>query len=179
MNADPGDRGSRHRLIIGAVVALVLVGAILGGFLGLLGSALVSVLPEADRAPARSVREPTTYEPLTPQSPTPTQEPSGTATTESPRPPKDRPTLAATPLEVGTYERIDLTGTFPDLPEGVTLQVERKEGGTWAVFPVTATTRAGGTFSTYVQTGRVGENKFRVTDPGSGRSTPPVTVLVG
>ena len=160
------------------MLALVVVGAIIGGFVGLLGSTLVSVLPDSRPPATRSEREPKTFEPLTPQSPT--QEPTETPTeTRSPRPPQSRATLTATPLEAGTYERIDLSGTFPTLPEGVQLQVERKEGDAWVIFPVSVTTRPGGVFSTYVQTGRVGTNLFRVTDPGSGRSTPPVRVQIG
>jgi len=184
VNTDP-DRSNRPRLVVAAVASLVVIGAILGGFVGLLGSAIVTVLPDADPTPRTSGGEPETYEPLTPQTPTqeplttPTQEPSETATTRSPRPPKPRPTLTATPLQAGTYERIDLTGAFPGLPEGVQLQVQRKEDGAWVAFPVAPTTQPGGVFSTSIETGRPGANFFRITDPASGRSTPPVTVQIG
>jgi len=102
VNADPDDRRSRHRLAIAAVLALVMVGAVLGGFVGLVGSALVSVLPDAEPQSTRSVRQPKTYEPLTPHSPT---QPTETAQTESPRPPQVEPTLTATsaPGQANTF----------------------------------------------------------------------------
>jgi hypothetical protein len=62
---------------------------------------------------------------------------------------------------------------------GAQLQVQRKQGGAWAAFPVTTTTGPGGTFTTAVETGQVGTNVFRLTDLRSGRSTPPVTVRIG
>lgn len=84
--------------------------------------------------------------------------------------------LSASPLEVSRMERIYLTGTFPG-GEGASLQVQRMEDG-WTDFPVSASV-SGGTFSTYVMTGRSGENRFRVVDPASGKKSNPVKVRVG
>jgi hypothetical protein len=56
--------------------------------------------------------------------------------------------------------------------------VQRFENGGWTDFPTTASVR-GGIFTTYVMTGRVGMNRFRVLDPSSGRSSNPVRVRVG
>ena len=64
--------------------------------------------------------------------------------------------------------RIDLTGTYPT-GEGAVLQVQRATGpgdDSWVDFPVTVTV-SGGQFSTYVQTGRTGPNRFRVIDTDS------------
>jgi hypothetical protein len=58
------------------------------------------------------------------------------------------------------------------------LQVQRKEGGSWSDFPVSVTV-SDGRFSTYVQTGRSGPNRFRVRDTDSKRVSNPVTVRVG
>lgn len=89
--------------------------------------------------------------------------------------PKSVISLSASPLEVGQMERIYLTGTFPG-GEGASLQVQRFEGG-WTDFPTSASV-SGGTFNTYVMTGRSGPNKFRVVDSGSGKQSNPVTVTV-
>ena len=74
-------------------------------------------------------------------------------------------------------ERIDLSGVYPS-GEGAILQVERLVDGTWTEFPVTASV-GGETFSTYVQTGQAGENKFRVRDTSTGELSNVVTVQIG
>ncbi len=91
------------------------------------------------------------------------------------RKPRSAISLSASPLEVSSMERIYLTGTFPG-GEGASLQVQRMEDG-WTDFPV-STSVSGGTFSTYVMTGRGGKNRFRVIDPASGKKSNPVTVQV-
>jgi hypothetical protein len=87
-------------------------------------------------------------------------------------------TLQSGSTSVGPMERIDLSGVYPQ-GEGAVLQVQRKgSGGGWEDFPVTAAV-TGGTFSTYVQTGRAGVQKFRVRDSDSGRVSNVVSVTVG
>ena len=73
-------------------------------------------------------------------------------------------------------QQIDLTGTYQS-GEGAILQVQRFEDGTWSDFPVTMSV-SGGTFATYVQTGRTGENKFRVVDTDADVVSNEVTVTV-
>src|SRR5215212_619805 len=86
--------------------------------------------------------------------------PSGTASSEAP--PKFAISLSAAVTEVGPMEEIYLTGVYPG-GEGAVVQVQRFESGKWEDFPVDASV-SGSTFSTYVQTGRLGVNKFRVRD---------------
>ena len=182
MDPDPDDRRRRNRLAIAVVVGLVLVGAALGAFIGLVGSSVVRVLPDSDPTVSRPGRDGTSYPPLTPQPSTQqTSETTPPPETRSPRTPRTpRPgALTASPLQAGTFETIQLSGTLPGVPQGVQLQVQRKQGGVWTAFPVTATTQPGGAFTTSVETGQVGANVFRLTDPQSGRSTPPVTVQIG
>ncbi|MCL8023971.1 hypothetical protein [Nocardioides bruguierae] len=88
-----------------------------------------------------------------------------------------RISLSASPQQVSSMERIDLTGTYKG-GEGSVLQVQRLQDGSWTDFPVTAVV-SGGTFSTYVQTGYAGEVKFRVLDSDSDRTSNTVTVTVG
>ncbi len=85
--------------------------------------------------------------------------------------------LTAEQREVGVLERIDLNGVYPT-GDGAILQVERFQEGAWAEFQVTISVR-GGTFATYLQTSRVGVNKFRVRDTRTDEASNPVTITVG
>ena len=88
-------------------------------------------------------------------------------------------TLQAGETQVGPMGRIDLTGTY-QTGEGAVLQVQRATGpgDSWVDFPVTATV-SGGTFSTYVQTGRTGPNRFRVIDTDTDLVSNEVTITIG
>jgi hypothetical protein len=93
---------------------------------------------------------------------TPSGSPSASAT------PTSTITLTAAQSAVAASERIDMTGRLQPPVAGVELMVERSlNGSDWDTFPdaddpVTVTTDDNGEFSTYVQTGRSGENQFRV-----------------
>ncbi|MDP9445025.1 MAG: hypothetical protein M3P83_12025, partial [Actinomycetota bacterium] len=95
------------------------------------------------------------------------------------RPTGTRPspiTVTASSTQAGSYERIALTGHYPG-GDGVTLQVQRREGGSWTAFPTSALVD-GETYRTYVELGRPGPNVLRVTDPVSGRVSNVVVVRV-
>ncbi|KRE93890.1 hypothetical protein ASG76_10730 [Nocardioides sp. Soil774] len=118
--------------------------------------------------------------------PKPTDTGSASATQEPEQPSESQSTseapaeaisLSATQQSVSPMQQIDLTGTYP-AGEGAILQVQRFEDGAWSDFPVTAPV-IGGTFTTYVQTSRVGPNKFRVVDTDSEAISNEVTVTVG
>lgn len=85
--------------------------------------------------------------------------------------------LSAGQLQVGNFDRIDLTGVYPG-GEGAVLQVQRFEGGSWSDFPAT-TAVSNETFSTYVQTGVDGVNRFRMLDKSEGVHSNEVKVTVG
>jgi hypothetical protein len=73
-----------------------------------------------------------------------------------------------------------LTGRFPGLAAGTSLQIERRIGGSaWELFPVSLTSGADGSFSVVVQTSQVGENEFRLSVPGTVRVSPAAPVTVG
>jgi len=94
--------------------------------------------------------------------------------------------LLAPQTSVGANEKIDMTGQLEPAEADVEFTVERSlDGGDWSVFPdaddpVTVTTRDDGSFSTYVITGRVGQNQFRVVGQvGDERlESEPVTITI-
>jgi hypothetical protein len=84
--------------------------------------------------------------------------------------------LTANPPAAGTYERINLVGSYSG-PGSPTLQVQRLEGGQWVDFPTTATVSSG-QFSTYIETGHTGVNRIRVLDPATGQSSNIVSIHI-
>lgn len=87
-------------------------------------------------------------------------------------------TLQAGQTAVGNFDRIDLSGVYPG-GEGAILQVQRKLGGTWQDFLSVDAAVSGGQFETYVQTGQLGVQKFRMRDTTSGITSNVVSVTVG
>ena len=85
--------------------------------------------------------------------------------------------LSAAPVIVNPMERINLTGQWPG-HDNESLVVQRLEGGNWSDFGVQARVNLG-TFETYVMTGRSGDQRFRVFDPGTKTASNEVTVTVG
>jgi hypothetical protein len=193
VNLDTDDPvGARNRAIMFGLVTLVVLGIVLGLSLGFLGSRAVDSTGlddvRAPSNPAGPTEDPIedftagptptedTFEPTTPSEPTETTEPTPTEPSKT-RDPRG-PTLVASPQTASDSEQVTLSGRFPGLGSGVTVAVERKEGGSWAGFAdVTMTTDQGGKFSTWIWTGQSGRNLFRVTAE-NGKSTPPVVVQI-
>lgn len=86
--------------------------------------------------------------------------------------------LSASQTEVAPMEQIDLTGVYPG-GEGAILQVEIFTGGAWSDFAQVTASVANETFATYVQTGQVGQQRFRVVDTSTGKASNPVRITVG
>ena len=99
-----------------------------------------------------------------------------TSKTKKAKPEKEI-TLQAGQTAVGSFEQIDLTGVYPR-GEGAILQVQRFENGAWVDFNATLSV-SNETFSTYVQSAKIGVNKFRVVDSATGAASNPITVTVG
>ena len=91
--------------------------------------------------------------------------------------PAEAISLTSSRQSVSPMQQIDLTGTY-QAGEGSILQVQRFEDGAWVDFPVTVSV-SGGSFATYVLTGRTGPNQFRVVDTDSEAVSNEVTVTVG
>lgn len=111
-----------------------------------------------------------------PGEPAGSSDPQPSEPTRSPEP-EELITLVAGQSAVGPMEPIDLTGQYPT-GEGSILRVQQFENGTWTDFPVTASVNGGG-FSTFIQTGAVGLNRFRMLDTDSGETSNEVRVQIG
>ena len=158
----------KHRPVLMGLIALVGVAVAIG----LLGGLAVMVGVKATGLDGTSTATDESASPSAFNLPRPTDtgssipepddvvEPS--AGEESSEAPAEAISLTAVQQSVSPMQQIDLTGTY-QRGEGAILQVQRLEGGTWSDFPVTIPV-SGGTFGTYVQTGKVGPNQFRVVD---------------
>ena len=174
----------RKQLLLGLGV-LVVVALLIGGIVG------VIAVKAADVAGIGQKPSPETGVVIPSRTPTTSPSQSGTPTTGSetaptaptqPTPTKHRKPkpkgieLNASPSQAGTYQRVNLTGSY-QAPPGTSLQVQRQEGGNWVDFPTSASVN-GGQFSTYIETGHTGPNRFRVVDSSSGKSSNVVVVQI-
>ncbi len=186
---EPEERSRRreHPVVMG-VVALVAVSVVVGLILAggaLAASRVLGVSDDGDSAggPSRSetlyLPDPTdTGDEVDPPLSLPAEPSPSTSTTPfEPREKEKAISLSASLTEVGPMEPIDLTGTYPG-GEGAILQVQQFENGQWDDFPVTVSV-AGETFSTFIQTGQPGANRFRVVDTDSGAKSNEVRVKIG
>ena len=104
----------------------------------------------------------------------PEVEPSESETSEKP---EKAISLSAGQTSVAPMQQIDLTGIYPG-GEGAILQVQRFENGSWQDFPASPVSVSDQTFSTYVQTGQPGVQRFRMLDTGSDETSNEVKVTV-
>lgn len=175
-------RGQRGRLLLASLAGLVAVGIVLGLVIAWASTTVLEAAGiDGSGDPTRPA--PTSEEPSGSGSSdeTPTDDPTETETddTESTTDEPLEPALQASATQVSSYQEVQLTGQFPGLPAGRPLQIERKEGGSWTLFPVSVSTSELGRFSINIATGQPGPNLFRVTDPQTGISTSTVTITVG
>jgi len=187
---EQGPSERRDRPILTGLVALVGVGLVVGLVLGGGALAATRLLGLGGEEESSSTAEATERDTLVLPEPEETDEPDGPLITLRPDPQQsDRPsqepteeedegiTLSAGQTQVSPMGQIDLTGVYPG-GEGAILQVQRFEGGAWGDFPVTASV-SNETFSTYIQTGQTGVNRFRMLDTDSGDASNEVKVTVG
>lgn len=175
-----GSEGGRPILM--GLAALVAVGLVVGALMSaaaLAGASFLGLSGDSEGGEASGVREtmvvPEPKPTETTTSPAPSQ-PAQPSPSKSERPAQPI-TLSAGQDAVSPMGRIDLTGSYPE-GEGAILQVQRWYQGSWGDFPVD-TSVSGGQFHTWVQTGRTGENRFRMLDTNTGVMSNVVTVQVG
>lgn len=171
----PPDDPSPGRALLHAGVAMLAVALLVGVALGgvALGVVKLSGLGSGGgpgEAAPRSLYIPDLEE-------TDSAQPSQPPKRKKKRRPKPPISLTVSPTEVGAGERIDLRGDYRG-GDGATLQVQRREGGTWTDFPVTAEV-SGGRFGTWIQTSRTGRSPFRMYDAAADKASNVVVVRVG
>lgn len=163
----------RKRIATKFAWSFAAAGLALGLILGLGGTALIDATGMNDIQP-RATPTATATATRTPKS-TPSPTPTATATPAIPP-----PTLEAASTSIAPGEKLRLTGAFPELGDGATIQVQVKDPGSdWDDFPVKTRTREDGEFTTVIFTTRTGERQFRLYNEETGTSTPPVTVTIG
>ena len=174
---EPND--SLRRQILKVSVLVIAVAAMIGGGIAVVSLTVLNasgVLPGATPTTARSSRA--VLPPTTPptrahhrSTATPTKQ---TQSPDAGQHPAIR--LTAEPVQASVFERVTLAGRYPNAGP-VTLQVQRREFGSWVDFPTSVTVSAG-RFQTYVQLGRPGRNSLRVVDPATHRASNAVAVFI-
>lgn len=105
---------------------------------------------------------------------------SSSSPTQSPKLKTHQPkriSLQSGQTSVSPMGRIDLTGTYPG-GEGAVLNVQKFSNGSWQDFYSISATVTNGTFSTYIQTGTPGVNRFRVIDSDTHKASNEVKVTI-
>lgn len=188
------DKDEKHPILAG-LVALVAVAVAVGLVLGVVVLAGTHVLGISGDATAKSSGDgaslylPSPSATDTPSGPmvTLSGEPSETAgsphaSTSAParsKSPEKKITLQAGVVSAASMQLFDLTGVYPD-GEGAVLRLQRKSPGSgWEDFGIQDVAVSGGQFSTQVQTGRTGIQKFRMKDIDTGTLSNVVTVKIG
>ncbi|HEU4543436.1 MAG TPA: protein kinase family protein [Jiangellaceae bacterium] len=173
-----GSTTARRVLGVLAATAFLLVVAWVGLQLLLSGVSTPDRTVSDDSAPSETAAE------AEDEQTTPPQEDEQTTPPQEDEPEEITISLTADPTSVAGSQRITLSGAIEPAQEGVVLRVERRlGGGDWSGFPdsnnpVTTTTQAGGDFSTWVQTGRTGENEWRLVGEVDGEEIASSTVSV-
>ncbi len=163
-----------------ALVGVAVVIGLLGGLAVMVGVQATGIggtssASSGDEAPATfNLPRPSDTGTTAPAPEEPVEPTEGETTSEAP---VEALSLTTSRQSVSPMQQIDLTGTYQS-GEGAILQVQRLEDGAWIDFPVTVSV-SGGSFATYVLTGRTGPNQFRVVDTDSEVVSNEVTVTVG
>jgi hypothetical protein len=74
------------------------------------------------------------------------------------------------------WAKVSFTGKTTGIAANTKVQVQRLENGKWVNFPATTKVTSKATYSVWVQSGRVGVNKFRVVTAKAASAAVSVTV---
>jgi len=166
-------------LAVGLIIGLAaLVGTRMLGFSGETASAETTnnqsmFLPKPEKTQAEDG-------PLITLAPEPSSsgQESGPSETETTTKDEKQISLSVSQSEVSPMEQIDLTGVYPG-GEGAILRVERFADGDWEDFAQITANVSDETFSTYIQTGQVGLQRFRMVDSDTELTSNEVRVTIG
>jgi len=186
---EPVQPENRALPVLWGVLALVAVAVIVGGVLAVgasVATKATGLASDGESTSDSTGRGETLFLPLpseTATSASPSKFPKGSEPklpsstfSDTPAAPKSEITLSADQDQVSPMEKLYLTGTYPE-GDGAVLQVQQFKDGGWSDFPVSVSV-GGDQFSTYIQAGQLGENRFRVVDTGSDKTSNDVTVTI-
>ncbi|MEV6269154.1 hypothetical protein AB0L64_18420 [Kribbella sp. NPDC051936] len=74
------------------------------------------------------------------------------------------------------WTKVSFTGKTSGIAKNTVVQVQRLENGKWVNFPAITKVTSRATYSVWVQSGRVGVNKFRVV--AANTASAPVSVTI-
>jgi hypothetical protein len=175
----------RKQLLVGLGV-LVIVALLIGGVVGVIAIKAADVAGIDGSTSTKKDDERVTFPTFTPtssdetsSSSTPSGPTGSTPPTTSAQPPQSGIKLTASPSQAGTYQRVNLTGTYAGAAPGTSLQVQRRQGTTWTNFSTVTASVNAGQFSTWIETGQPGPNRFRMFDAGAGKASNIVVVQIG
>lgn len=183
-------KADENRPVIAGLLALVGVATAVGLIAAvavLLGAHVLGLggghaaLVAGDNGATMIVPKPQKTQPASGPSITLGSNPTSSSAAQTPPPsikqPKKRISLQAGETSVSPMGRIDLTGTYPG-GEGAVLNVQKFSNGSWQDFYSISATVTNGTFSTYIQTGTPGVNRFRVIDSDTHKASNQVKVTI-
>lgn len=157
----------KQQVLVG-VAMLIVVGLLIGGIVAWIGLKAADVAGLTGGGPT-TVSAPS-FPSTTPSRSAPSKTTSAAPTNTNVLPPGGGTagfSLTASPQTVNSYQRINLTGSYPG-PDGATLTVQREEGGIWVDFATVTATASGGSYATYIESGHTGLNNFRLIDKSNG-----------
>jgi len=174
---------SWQRQLLISVVVLLTIGLLVGGIFAFIAVRTADYVGlgngVGDSTSSPEPILPTTGDATHTEAPPRSTPPTSTTPGSSVHRPTSAIRLMVSPKTVGSFDRINLTGTYPG-HDGSKLQVQRSLGdGPWADFPVSPTTVSGGAYATYIQTSMLGENHVRMVDVATGTMSNVVTVKIG
>ncbi|MFB9311559.1 hypothetical protein [Nocardioides plantarum] len=185
---EPDQPENRALPVLWGVLALVAVAVIVGGVLAVgasLATKATGLASDGEATSNSTQRGETLYlptpsevgssPPITLSNGTEPELPSSTYS-DTPAAPKSEITLSSDQTQVGAMEKIYLNGTYPG-GDGAVLQVQQYKDGGWSDFPVNVSV-SGDQFSTFIQAGQLGENRFRVVDTDSDKTSDEVVVTI-
>ena len=74
------------------------------------------------------------------------------------------------------WAKVSFTGKTTGIAKNTVVRVQRLQGSTWVNFPATTKVTSRATYSLWVQSGRVGVNKFRVVAANTASAGVSVTI---
>jgi hypothetical protein len=74
------------------------------------------------------------------------------------------------------WAKVSFTGKTTGIAKNTVVQVQRLESGKWVNFPATTKVTSASTYSVWVQSGRVGVNKFRAVAGKAASAAVSVTI---